>query len=341
MNQLANTDNARQIAPQSSGAVEAEMQRAIAEVQVAMTVARRFPRDIVQVRDRIQQACSRVALAEKSTYSYTRGGTLVTGGSIDYAECIAQNWGNLNYGHKELTQRDGVSEVEAFAWDLETGTRRSITFHVPHIRYAKSGITKLTDPRDIYETVANQAARRVRKCIEDVVHKDVWEDGLAQCEVTLANASGAPEEQIKKLVEAFAAWKVTPEMLMRKLGHKLDAVNQAEVIRLKATYRAIKDGMTTVDAEFGAAESTAEEATPKNAKDAARVKASKLQERATPAAKKSPLTFAEFSDSIEHCAGVAAAAELLEQAALLVTPSEHSALAAMAADLFPHDEAES
>jgi hypothetical protein len=38
--------------------------RAIAEVQAAMIVAKRFPRDVVASKDRILNACTRVKLAE-------------------------------------------------------------------------------------------------------------------------------------------------------------------------------------------------------------------------------------------------------------------------------------
>ncbi|BBP90994.1 hypothetical protein BsIDN1_46120 [Bacillus safensis] len=42
----------------------------------------------------------------------------------------------------------------AYAWDLETNTRQTKIFTVKHERKAKGAITKLNDPRDIYELVA-------------------------------------------------------------------------------------------------------------------------------------------------------------------------------------------
>ncbi len=40
--------------------------------------------------------------------------------------------------------------MEAFAWDLETNSKRTVVFNVPHKRVTKRGTTNLTDPRDIY-----------------------------------------------------------------------------------------------------------------------------------------------------------------------------------------------
>jgi len=146
---------------QSLATVQVESDRAQAEVQAAMILARRFPRDPVLALDRILNACTRPALAEGALYCYARGGTDITGPSIRLAEVLAQNWGNLQFGVRELEQRDGESTVEAFAWDIETNVRQVKIFQVKHERHTKQGAKRLTDPRDIYETVANQGARRL------------------------------------------------------------------------------------------------------------------------------------------------------------------------------------
>ena len=94
------------------------------EVQAAMVIAKRFPRDEVESYNRIMRSCQRTSLAESSMYEYPRGGQKVTGPSIRLAEAMAQNWGNLDYGIMELEQKNGESQVMAYAWDLETNTRQ-------------------------------------------------------------------------------------------------------------------------------------------------------------------------------------------------------------------------
>ena len=144
---------------------EMMISRQAQEVQAAMVIAKRFPRDEVDSYNRIMQSCKRRSLAESAMYEYPRGGTKVTGPSIRLAESMAQNWGNLDFGITELEQKNGESQVMAYAWDLETNTRQVKIFSVPHIRSTKKGNVPLTDPRDIYEMVANQGARRLRSCI--------------------------------------------------------------------------------------------------------------------------------------------------------------------------------
>ncbi len=76
------------------------------------------------------------------------------------------------------------STVEAFAWDVEeANTRQTKVFQVRHWRHTKQGGYKLTDPRDIYELVANNGARRLRACILGVIPGDVIDAAVA-CNVS-------------------------------------------------------------------------------------------------------------------------------------------------------------
>lgn len=236
-------DNAPAMAQQNAVA-EATSAREIAEVQAAMAVAKRFPRDPREAMDRILNACTRPTLAEKALYSYSRGGTDITGPSIRLAEAMAQAWGNMQFGIRELSQENGTSTVEAFAWDIETNTRQSKVFQVSHIRSTKKGSYALTDPRDIYENVANNGARRLRACILGVIPGDVTEAAQAQCEETLhANADTSPEG-LKRVVAAFEAFGVTKEQIEKRIQSRLEAIRPAQVVHLKKVYTSLRDGMS-------------------------------------------------------------------------------------------------
>lgn len=225
--------------------VTVEQQRAIAETQAAMMSAKRFPRDYVVALDRIQNAFTRESLAQVALYSYARGGTDITGPSIRAAEAIAQQWGNISYGIRELSQANGESEVEAFAWDLETNTRQVKVFKVPHIRYSRDkGNTILRDPRDIYEMIANNGARRLRACILGVIPGDVVETAINQAELTLKTKIELTPERIKALVEKFAEMGVTQVQIEAYIQRKLEAITPAAFYRLGKIFNSINDGMS-------------------------------------------------------------------------------------------------
>lgn len=217
--------------------------RAVAEVQAQYVIAKKFPRDEHQAYTRIMRACERPFLAEQAIYAYPRGGQLVTGPSIRLAEAMAQAWGNLDVGVREISQSDGVSVAEAYAVDLETNIRVVKTFHVPHTRFTKQGNKKLTDGRDIYELVANQGARRLRACILAVLPGDVVEAAEQRCKKTLESSDVPMADQIRKLVLAFDEIGVKVEHIEKRLGHNLDATIPTEIVTLRGIYKSIKDGM--------------------------------------------------------------------------------------------------
>jgi hypothetical protein len=228
---------------QSGALTVIESSRAIQEVQASLVIAKRFPRDEKAAVDRILNSCSRKSLAESALYTYARGGSDITGPSIRLAEALAQNWGNLQFGIRELDQANGESTVEAFAWDVETNTRQTKVFQVRHERHTKSGVKILTDPRDVYELVANQGARRLRACILGIIPGDVVEMAVEQCETTLNADADTSAQGQAKMVAAFAAFGVTKEQLEAFIQRRIDAITSGQVVRLKKIYQSIKDGV--------------------------------------------------------------------------------------------------
>lgn len=232
------------VAVARSAGAEAENQRAIAEIQSAMVIAKRFPRDQVAAMDRILQAFTRQTLAATAMYQYARGGQDVTGPSIRAAETIAQCWGNVQFGIRELEQRRGESTVEAFAWDVEANTRSVKVFQVRHERHTRKGVTNLEDPRDIYELTANQGARRLRACILSVIPGDVVEAAMKQAETTLTTKVQVTPDLVKSLVEKFEQIGVPKHALEQRIQRRMDAITPALVVQLGKIYNSINDGMS-------------------------------------------------------------------------------------------------
>ena len=232
------------------------------EVQAAMVVAKNFPRDQRLSLDRILAGCTRPSLAESATYEYSRGGTKIYGPSIRLAECIAQSWGNIDFGFIELDRKKGESQVMAYAWDLETNTRQSRVFSVKHQRDTKNGSYALTEERDIYELIANDAARRVRACILSLIPGDVIDAAMKQCNLTLKDqAKGTPIEVLREsMLKAFEKFDLTPEMLAAYCQKKgPEFLDEADIRRLKSVYTSLKDGIVGTEAITARMNTLAEE----------------------------------------------------------------------------------
>lgn len=238
---------------QNTGALAmAGASREMEEVKGQVFMAKQFPRNYFDAERRIIDACKRPSLAKTSMYSFPRGGTKVTGPSIRMAEVLAQNWGNLSYGIVELEQRNGESVAKAYCWDLETNVRQEKVFVVKHAIMARGSMKQLTDPRDIYERVASDGARRLRACILGVIPGDVVEMAVEECEKTLAGQNKGPlKDRAFAALNAFKEhYKVTVEMVEKKFGYNVASFTEIDVVELGKIYTSLKDGMSKVEDWF-------------------------------------------------------------------------------------------
>lgn len=234
-------DHSGEIMAQSDAAAVA---RATQEVQAALVIAQRFPRNEIRAEARIIEACKRKGLAEIAEYEYSRGGTRITGPTIDLLRAIANRWGNLQFGWEEVDRRNGQSYVRCFAWDLQSNGKAFRTFVVRHWRDVKGGGYALEDERDIYELIANNASRRVRACLEEVIDADIVEKAIDQCRLTLRDGEKTPlKDRAAKMVIAFASFGVTQAMIEARIGNKLEAVSENQLASLRRVFKALSDGV--------------------------------------------------------------------------------------------------
>jgi len=233
------------------GAIAVDQARVIAEVQGQIVMARKFPRNTAAAYARLIDACARPLVAKGALYSYPRGkddsgkANIVKGPSIRLAEEAARAYGNIDTGWRIVSENktEGWSDVEAYAWDLETNNKVRINFRVTHWRHTKTTRYKLTDERDIYELCANNASRRLRACILKVIPSDFIEGAVEQVAKTIARGDGQDplSVTVNKLVAAFKQFGVNAEMIEARLGHKVDLTTPDELVDLRAIYTTLKD----------------------------------------------------------------------------------------------------
>lgn len=252
---IADLDNINQ------GTVAIEASRAIAEAQGKLVIAKRFPRDEVAAFAKAMEACQRPAMAEKAFYSFPRGGQKVEGPTIRFAEELARCWGNIDYGIKELSQDDGKSEMQAYAWDLETNAQSVQNFTNPHQREVGKKMQTLTSQRDIYENNANMATRRLRSRILAILPSWFVEECIVECKRTIAGNNDTPLiDRVKRMVLQFAKLGVTQDQIEARLKRKVDTMTIDDFTDYIGIYNAIKNGESKV-ADWFEAEKVASELT--------------------------------------------------------------------------------
>jgi hypothetical protein len=230
---------ASQPAQQVSQATTVEQSRAVAEVEAAVIVAQRVPRDIQRAEAELRDACSRLRMAEQAFYQVPSRGT---GPSVHLMREAARIWGNIEHGSHELARDDnrGESEVQSFAWDKQTNTRTSRTFIAPHARMKEGRRQALTDLGDITNNNNNAAARAVRECISNVLPR--WFTELAQdlCRATLEHGEGKPlPERIEQMVLAFGQIGIAQTQMELKLGRRRGQWDAGDVAQMSIAYTSI------------------------------------------------------------------------------------------------------
>ena len=229
------------VLPKPGGAMAA---RTVAEIQAQVFMAKQFPRDENQARARILRACQRPGLASKAIYTYPKGGQRVSGPSIRLAEAMAQAWGNLDFNTVILEQRENESVCLSYCWDVETNTRASRSFIVPHKIQTKNGEKVLTDPREIYELAANQGAWRLRACILSIIPGDIVDEAIEECNETLRGNTKRPLiDRLRELTDLFmAAFSVPVKSIEQYFGYPLENFTEIDGANLQGIYVALRDG---------------------------------------------------------------------------------------------------
>ena len=245
----------------NQGTIAIEASRAVAEAQGKLLIAKKFPRDEIAAYSKAIEACRRENMAKKAFYAYPRGGQTVEGPTIRFAEELARCWGNIDYGIKELSQDSGKSELQAYAWDLETNAQSVQNFTNPHVREVRGKMQSLTSQRDIYEANANMATRRMRARILAILPAWFVEGCITECKKTIAGRSEIPLiDRVKNLVINFKKYGVSQEMIERRLKRKVDTMTGDDFAEYVGIYNAIKEGESKV-AEWFSAEPEAKDLT--------------------------------------------------------------------------------
>lgn len=243
-----------------SQATAIEQSRAVAEVQASVLVAQQNPRNKAFAVAEMREACAQTSVAERAFFEFRRSGQSVTGASIHLARELARCWGNIQFGVTELRRGERESEMQAFAWDLETNARTATTFIVPHVRDTQAGSKDLVNMRDIYENNANNGARRLREAIFTVLPGWFVDEAQELCRKTLEKGGDVPlPQRVANGIAAYEAIGVTRAQLESKIGRPSADWTVSDVVNLGVTLKSIRAGDLSRDDEFPAVRVTAAE----------------------------------------------------------------------------------
>jgi len=259
----------------ASTAVAAREQAAI---QAMYVMAERHPRNVDQFRVRILKDCQRPGFAgvarfrrpvgkSKSPVTGEWENVYAEGPSIRFIEAALQHWGNVFPSVTTVYDDEDLRICRATVTDLERNITWGSEVQIPK-RVEKRGFGRNQDPpkgREILgqrlnsdgektylvaatddEIIVRQNAllsKTIRTLGQRLLPQDIIEEAMAAILKTQADADKKdPDTGRRKLIDAFAAIGITPDMLLEYLGHPLEQTTPKELGELRAVYTSVQQG---------------------------------------------------------------------------------------------------
>ena len=229
--------------------VQASEVAARAEIEGAIVIARRFPRNEETAFGSLIKACQRPTFAEDVSYAFPRGSGTVTGPSVYLAKEAARLWGNMRYGVDVVLEDEDQRHIRAWAWDVQTNTKvnQDVIFQ-KLIQRKQGGTTQWIKPdeRDLRELTNKHGSIAVRNCILSLLPTDLIEDAVqTAARVLREKTSKDPEGERKRIIVAFAGINVSADDLAKYLHGPVGQATPDQIGKLRTIYKSICDGNST------------------------------------------------------------------------------------------------
>lgn len=240
-------------------AAVAAAEEAKALVQAAYTMAMHKPRNFMQARQRILDACKRPSFAASVEYAKPVGGQTIKGPSIRFAELAVQQWGNIRVDTTTTFENEEFRKIRVQVLDLETNAcfGRVVTVNKTVERSNPKGREVLrqrinTNGNPVYiirsteDELATKEAAAISKIVRNeglrLIPQDIIEEALEVAREARRGNVDDPQEQIRRLCDAFASLRISPDDLTEYLGCTPDKASPSQVDDLRGIYNAIKAG---------------------------------------------------------------------------------------------------
>jgi len=281
-------------------AAHAVATRAKAQIEARYIMALKRPRSWDEVRTRLLRECKRPGFARAARY-HKPIGKGVEGPSIRFAEAAIRYMTNLNVETTVTYDDPSKTILRVSVTDLEANVpyEQDVTVQktVESKKLARGQrplgqrtnswgdtvyLVEATDDQVLNKTNA-LVSKALRTLALRLLPGDILEECMDEC-IRVARDADAqdPDRARKALADSFDTMGVRPSQLERYLGHSLDTINPAELLKLRALYAAIRDGETSWSEVEASAEPESEEkkATTKKVDDLVKKHTSKRAKKA-------------------------------------------------------------
>lgn len=219
-----------------------------AEVDIAISTAKRFPRSLDLAQKQLRDVVTMdQEAAEECTYALKRGSKPITGPSVRFAEAVAIAWGNTKYGARIMSIGEREVEAQGVFHDLERNVLVTKT--------AKRRITYKDGSRfndDMIAVTCNAASSiALRNAILAGVPKTFWRPAWLSSQQV---ARGTEKTLVRRRQDAMQALRqlgVSNDRIFAAVEVRgLDDVGLDELATLRQLYAGVKNGEVSLESAF-------------------------------------------------------------------------------------------
>lgn len=259
---------------QATGATQAELvaEQSRAEIQGAMTLAKKYPRNEFEARAKILRTCESLSFAERAIYKKPVGWKdlketggkwerlYVEGPSIRLAEEVLRHWGNTRVLENVLYEDNIKRLVRVTCYDLESNLAygedlliektverknakdREVISERINSKGEKISIVIATE-----DEVRNKEKAMVSKAIRNnglrLIPVHIIDDAVYVAKLNLkSNIAKDFHTHIERMKSSFKTFNIEIFDLEQYLGHPLSQITIDEIADLKAVFNSIKNG---------------------------------------------------------------------------------------------------
>ncbi|GJD55222.1 hypothetical protein [Methylobacterium dankookense] len=220
-----------------------------AAIDVQISTAKAYPRSLQQVSRNLVQYCTGDdQTAESCIYSLSRGGKTIRGPSIRFAEILAASWGHLRVDARIVDEGRDFIVVRGECHDLQSNNvwAQDVTR-----RITNSG-GKRYDADLIGVTMMAAASIAQRDSVLKCIPPFIWRPAFDACMSRIVGDVKTLNDRRIKAVGQFSMLGVTADQVFKKFGvASINEITADHLVDLLGTFNAIREGETTVEAQFG------------------------------------------------------------------------------------------
>lgn len=254
------------------------------EIQAAVIIAKKFPRDEGKTREELLGVCELPEFAGSidnpqepaAYYSFPRGKkmdkdtgewtvNIVSGASVRLAREAARIAGNIRHGFFITHDDDESRSIVGFAWDLQKNVPIYASDHFKKLvqrRQAEGGTMWISaDERELRELTFRRAAILIRNSILALFPTYLVDQMVKSCKATVSGGGkGTLKERITNMEVAFKeVHRITKSMLEHYLHKPVKECTTEDLEDLRGIFESLKEKLLTPEEHeemFGAPATT-------------------------------------------------------------------------------------